>query len=410
MKIAYFDCFAGISGDMILGALVDAGLDWEQLKADLSKLPLEGYHLEKKKVQKHGIGGTKIQVAVDHQHEHRHLSDIRGIIMDSALPDTVKSQSIKIFSRLAEAEAKVHHTTPDHVHFHEVGAVDAIIDIVGAACGFWRLGFAKIYSSPLHTGSGWTKSAHGVIPVPAPATMELLRDVPVYSRGIEKELVTPTGAAILTTYCRDFVPVPALRIEQTGYGAGDYDLEIPNLLRVCIGKQWVENDSHQAHSAGRGNEVHQGNALMMEVNIDDMNPEFYDYLMAKLLQAGAMDVFLQNIQMKKNRPATMVCILIKPEQTEKFYRIIFEETTSLGVRVYPVTKYRQPYEIVTVNTPLGQAKVKIVRSQEKVRHIAPEYEDCRSLAEQHRIPLKDVYELVKYSSFRLFDSEDESNK
>jgi uncharacterized protein (DUF111 family) len=240
--------------------------------------------------------------------------------------------------------------------------------------------------------------------------MELLRDVPVYSRGIEKELVTPTGAAILTTYCRDFGPVPALRIEQTGYGAGDYDLEIPNLLRVCIGKQWVENDSHQAHSAGRGNEVHQGNALMMEVNIDDMNPEFYDYLMAKLLQAGAMDVFLQNIQMKKNRPATMVCILIKPEQTEKFYRIIFEETTSLGVRVYPVTKYRQPYEIVTVNTPLGQAKVKIVRSQEKVRHIAPEYEDCRSLAEQHRIPLKDVYELVKYSSFRLFDSEDESNK
>lgn len=409
MKIAYFDCFAGISGDMILGALVDAGLDWEQLKADLSELPVEGYQLEMKKVQKHGIAGTKIKVAVEHQHEHRHLSDIRRIIMDSALPDPVKSDSLKIFGRLAEAEAKIHQTTPDHVHFHEVGAVDAIIDIVGAACGFWRLGFDKIYSSALHTGNGWTKSAHGVIPVPAPATMELLRAVPVYSKGIEKELVTPTGAAILTTFCRDFGPMPALRIEQTGYGAGDYDLEIPNLLRVCIGRPWAENNSHQAGS-GKGNEIHQGNAMMMEANIDDMNPEFYDYLMAKLLQAGAMDVFLQNIQMKKNRPATMVCILIKPEQAEKFSRIVFEETTSLGVRVYPVTKYRQPYEIVSVDTPLGPAKVKVVRAQEKIINIAPEYEDCRSLAEQHNVPLKNVYEQVKYCAFRLFEPEGESKK
>lgn len=399
MKIAYFDCFAGISGDMILGSLVDAGLDWELLKADLAGLPLHGYHLEKTRVEKHGMGGTKIQVAIDHEHEHRHLSDIRRIIMNSTLADTVKNQSIKIFTRLAEAEAKVHNTTPDHVHFHEVGAVDAIIDIVGAACGFWRLGVDKIYASALHTGNGWTKAAHGIIPIPAPATMELLRDVPVYSQGVEKELVTPTGAAILTTYCCDYGLMPAMRVEQTGYGAGDYDLEIPNLLRVCIG-----------NSADLGNGVHQGNALMMEANIDDMNPEFYDYLINKLLQAGAMDVFLRNIQMKKNRPATTVCVLFKPGQEEKFYHIIFEETTSLGVRVYPVTKYHQPYEIVAIDTELGPAKVKIARYQEKVYNLAPEYEDCRRLAEQHGIPLKCVYDLVKSSALNLFYSGDENNR
>lgn len=403
MKIAYFDCFAGISGDMILGALVDAGLDWEQLKADLAELPLQGYHLEKKQVLKQGIGGTKIKVAVEHKHEHRCLSDIRKIILDSALPDTVKDQSMAIFTRLAEAEAKVHQTTLENVHFHEVGAVDAIIDIVGAVCGVWRLGLQKIYSSALHTGKGWTKSVHGVIPVPAPATLELLRDVPVYSKEIDKELVTPTGAAILTTLCRDFGQMPAMTIEQIGYGAGDHDLKIPNLLRVCIGETWEEHHSHQAHSADMPNKVHQSSALMMEVNIDDMNPEFYDYLMTKLLNAGAMDVFMETIQMKKNRPASKVSILIRPEQAENFYRIIFEETTSLGVRVYPVTKFHQPYEVVSVETELGSAKVKIVRYQDKVYNIAPEYEDCRSLAEQNRIPVKKVYDLVKYSAVQLYD-------
>lgn len=408
MKIAYFDCFAGISGDMIMGALVDAGLDWEQLKADLAELPLHGYNLEKKQVLKQGIGGTKIKVAIEHEHEHRRLSDIKKIIMDSALPDTVKDQSIRIFTRLAEAEAKVHQTTLDHVHFHEVGAVDAIIDIVGAVCGFWRLGLEKIYASPLHTGKGWTKSAHGIIPVPAPATLDLLRDVPVYSQEIDKELVTPTGAAILTTLCRDFGQMPAMTIEQIGYGAGDYDLKIPNLLRICIGKPSAEYHSHQAHSADMQNEVHQANALMMEVNIDDMNPEFYDYLMTKLLNAGAMDVFMETIQMKKNRPASKVSILIKPEQTEKFYQIVFEETTSLGVRVYPVTKFHQPYEIVSVETELGSAKVKIVRYQDKVYNIAPEYEDCRSLAERHCLPVKKVYDLVKCSAVQIYDWVDKS--
>ncbi|MGI6451766.1 MAG: nickel pincer cofactor biosynthesis protein LarC [Desulfitobacteriia bacterium] len=404
MKIAYLDCFAGISGDMILGALVDAGLDFEQLTADLGKLPLQGYQLEKKAVQKHGIGGTKIKVTAAHEHEHRHLSDIQKIILDSTLPDTVKQQSIRIFTRLAEAEAKVHHTTPDSVHFHEVGAVDAIIDIVGAVSGFWRLGLEKIYASALQTGKGWTKSAHGVIPVPAPATLELLHHVPVYSQGIEKELVTPTGAAILTEFCHDFGPMPLMIIEQTGYGAGDFDLEIPNLLRICIGKLLAENDCHQHHNTGIPSKVHRTSALMMEVNIDDMNPEFYDHLMNKLLRAGAMDVFLHQIQMKKNRPASKLGILMKPEQEKKFCEIIFEETTSLGVRTYPVSKIHQPYEIVSVETELGSARVKIVRYNGKVYNIAPEYEDCRSLAEQHGFPLKKVYDLVKCRATRLLDS------
>jgi uncharacterized protein (TIGR00299 family) protein len=247
MKIAYFDCFAGISGDMILGALIDVGLDWDQFQADLKNLSLEGYRLERKKVRKNGIEGSKVNVIVDGGHESRHLRDIRKIIGDSALPDNVKSKSIEIFSRLAEAEAKVHQTTPECVHFHEVGAVDAIVDVVGSVCGLWRLGVEKVYASPLHTGSGWANSAHGLIPVPAPATMELLRDVPIYSKGIEKELVTPTGAAILTGYCRDFGAIPLMRVEQTGYGAGENDLEIPNLLRLNIGKLKADNGYMHVH-------------------------------------------------------------------------------------------------------------------------------------------------------------------
>lgn len=238
MKIAYFHCFAGISGDMTLGALVDAGLDWEQLQSDLAKLSLTGYRLQREKVIKQGVSGTKVHVLTEEGHVHRHLRDIQDIIGNSTLPDVVKEKSIQVFTRLAEAEAKVHQTTIERIHFHEVGALDAIIDIVGSVIGLWRLGIEEVYASPVHTGTGFTECAHGIMPVPAPATMELLQGVPIYSREIEKELVTPTGAAIITAYCKNFGSMPPMQVVNIGYGAGDQDLMIPNLLRLTIGEKF----------------------------------------------------------------------------------------------------------------------------------------------------------------------------
>ncbi len=403
MRIAYFDCFAGISGDMTLGALVDAGLDWEQLQTDLAKLPLTGYRLQMEKVNKQGISGTKVHVLTEEGHVHRHLRDIKEIICNSTLPEVVKEKSIQVFTRLAEAEAKVHQTSIEQIHFHEVGALDAIIDIVGSVIGLWRLGIEEVYASPVHTGTGFTECAHGIMPVPAPATMELLQGVPIYSRDIEKELVTPTGAAIITTYCQNFGSMPPMRVDNTGYGAGQRDLIIPNLLRLTIGEKLNQVGSEGHIRYGGKGDVHQGEALMVEANIDDMNPEFYDYLINKFLKAGAMDVFLRKIQMKKNRPAIVLSLLIHSHQLEKFYNQIFAETTSIGVRVYPVTKYMLPYEIITVITELGQAKVKVARFQGSVRNVAPEYEDCRKIAEEQQIPIKEVYDIIKYTAYQQLE-------
>jgi len=403
VKIAYFHCFAGISGDMILGALVDAGLDWDQLQQDLAGLALPGFQLRAEKVVKQGIGGTKVHVSVEEVTAHRHLSNIVKIIGDSALPDVVKETSIKIFTRLAEAEARVHRTTVEKVHFHEVGALDTIVDIVGSVTGLLRLGVQEVYSSPVHTGSGFVECAHGTIPVPAPATLELLKGVPVYSRGIERELVTPTGAAILATYCQDFGDMPSMRVSHIGYGAGTHELTIPNVLRISLGEKVESLDQGNEHGNlrfGGAGHVHQAQAVMMEVNIDDMNPEFYDYLITRLLKAGAMDVFLQKIQMKKNRPGIVLSLLLYSHQVEQFYELIFAETTSIGVRVFPVTKYMLPYEIMTIDTEFGPAKVKVARFQDKLSNLAPEYEDCRKIAEERHIPLKKVYDLVKCEGYR----------
>ena len=403
MKIAYFHCFAGISGDMTLGALIDAGLDWEQLQSDLAKLHLSGYQLQMEKVIKQGISGTKVHVLTEEDHVPRHLRNVQEIISNSTLPEVVKEKSIQVFTRLAEAEAKVHQTSVDRIHFHEVGALDAIIDIVGSVIGLWRLGIEEVYASAVHTGTGFIECAHGLMPIPAPATMELLQGVPIYSRNIEKELVTPTGAAIITSYCQSFGNMPQMRVDNIGYGAGKHNLVIPNLLRLTIGEK-QENLNYDGHIryGGKG-DIHQGEALMMEANIDDMNPEFYDYLINKFLKAGAMDVFLRTIQMKKNRPAIVLSLLIHTHQLETFYQQIFAETTSIGVRVYPVTKYMLPYEIRTVQTKLGPAKVKVARYQDSLRNVAPEYEDCRKLAEEQQIPLKEVYDIIKYEAYRQLE-------
>jgi uncharacterized protein (TIGR00299 family) protein len=397
MKIAYFNCFAGAAGDMILGALLDAGLPLDELKADLARLPLEGFRIDTSRVTKHGIVGTKVDVIVHDTKTHRRLKDIKALIGQSGLPAVVQEQSSNIFTRLAEAEAKVHGVKTAAVVFHEVGALDAIVDVVGAVSGLRRLGIEAVYASPINVGGGFARSAHGVIPVPGPATLELLKGVPIYSRGAEKELLTPTGAAILTTCCRSFGDMPLLRVENSGYGAGNHDLDIPNLLGVTIGETLDKNIG----ATDSADNCQQAPALMMEANIDDMNPEFYDYLMTGLLEAGAMDVFLQTIQMKKGRPAITLCVLMRPEDENKFRRQVFTETTTLGLRVYPVTKHMLPCEIITVATSLGNAKVKIARQEGKICNVAPEYEDCRRLAQENKLPLKAVYDVVRAAAGRI---------
>ncbi|MDI6726401.1 MAG: nickel pincer cofactor biosynthesis protein LarC [Smithellaceae bacterium] len=407
MKIAYFQCFAGISGDMTLGALIDAGVDWQEFQAGLAGLSLDGYELTRETVTKKGIRATRVRIRTEEKQPHRHLADIKKIISESSLPDPVKEKSLQIFNRLAEAEAKIHHTTVERIHFHEVGAQDAIVDIVGSALGLWLLGVDEVHASAVNTGEGLVECAHGALPVPAPATLELLRGAPIYSSGIEKELTTPTGAAILTTLCRRFGPLPAMKAIAVGYGAGGMDLAAPNVLRLIIGEQDGPGDGVFPLPAEEG--IRREEALLMEANIDDMNPEFYDHLIDTFLTAGAMDVFLKPIQMKKNRPATTLCVLIHPDQLSFFYRKIFDETTSLGVRVYPVTKYMASFEIVSFNGSLGTARIKIARQSGRICNTAPEYEDCRKIALEKKIPLKQVYDTIKGEYLRKINNcEDKS--
>ena len=397
MKIAYFQCFAGISGDMILGSLVHAGLSFETLQAELKKLNMSGFQLKQRTLVKNGITGTKIDVLTETEHAHRHLQDILDIIEKSDLAAGVQEKCAEIFVRLAEAEGKIHNTTKEKIHFHEVGALDAIVDVVGSVCGLELLGIEKIYASPLHVGSGFAKCAHGTIPLPAPATLELLKDVPIYSQGIKQELVTPTGAAIITSLAEEFVEMPGLAVQAIGYGAGTRDLDIPNLLRLTIGEKKTCNldVSSTGRFEGKGG-VQEGPAVMIEVNIDDLNPEFFDYLFTRLFKAGAQDVFLERIQMKKNRPATKLSVLVYHHELNKITDIIFKETTTIGVRTYPVTKYMLPYELKTFATCLGESKVKIARLNEHITTVAPEYDTCRKIAEEKGLPLKTVYEQVKH--------------
>lgn len=387
MKAAYLDCFSGISGDMLLGALVDAGLDFNLLQRDLAGLALDEYELYEQKVLKQGIRGTQIHVHALEGHVHRHLSDIQAIIGGSALPPQVKEKSLEIFTRLGKAEAKIHGTDIEQIHFHEVGAVDAIVDIVGAVIGFWRLGIEKVSASPIHVGKGFVKAAHGLLPVPAPATLELLTGVPIYAQDVEGELATPTGAAIVTAYCQEFGPFPKIKVESIGYGAGVKDLTIPNLLRLTVGELTNEDKGHEG--------IREGEALTLEVNIDDMNPECYDYLFEKLFQAGAMDVYIQTIQMKKNRPAVLLTVQTPHHKLEEMRRILFQETTTIGLRVYPIKKFMLPYELLTVETNYGSAKVKVAFMEGRACTVSPEYEDCRRLARLTGEPLKHIYEEVK---------------
>jgi uncharacterized protein (TIGR00299 family) protein len=382
LKIAYFDCFSGVSGDMILGALVDAGLEVSELEAELSQLPVRGFRLQAEKTTRCGIPGTKLSVITEEHRTERHLPDINEIIDRSALSDDIKDSSRKIFAELAGVEAAIHQKSVDEVHFHEISGLDSIVDVVGSLVGLKKLGLGAVYASRIHVGTGFVECRHGTLPVPAPATLELLKGVPVYSKGIESELATPTGVAILKCVAKGFGPMPEMTVDRIGYGAGSRELEIPNLLRICIGEACQDRYA--------GDEV-----LLLETNIDDMNPEFFGHVSERLLTQGALDVFMTPIYMKKNRPATLLSVLTAKEKLDGVLSTVFSETTTLGVRIHSVDRRVLARETISVKTTFGDVRVKVGRIGGEVKTMAPEYEDCREIAARQGVPLKDVYEAAK---------------
>jgi len=395
MRIAYFDCISGISGNMALGAMLACGLDIDILRAELAKLPIGEWTLKATQVQKLGIAATHVDVDDHpHQHEqghhrhhhpHRGLADILTIINAAELSTGVKEKATAVFTRLAEAEAKVHGTTPEEVHFHEVGAIDAIIDIVGTCIGLEALAIERIVSSPLPLGSGWVKCAHGVFPVPAPATALLTAGFPIVKTDIEAELVTPTGAALITTLAESFGPLPAMKVLHVGYGAGTRELPRPNVVRLFIGET--------ADVADAPVEI-----VGLECNLDDIPGEILGYTMDRLFAAGALDVFFSAIQMKKNRPGILLQVLCAPGEESACMDIIFRETTTLGVRRTSYTRTVLPRRHENAVTPWGAVRMKITTSNGEER-AAPEYEDCRQLAQDNDVPLQQVY-LAAQAAYR----------
>ncbi len=380
MKLAYFDCFSGISGDMTLGALVDAGCPADLLRTELQALKVSGWELSTEKVWKNGMSATYVRVKTEDQQKHRSLSTILEILKSSPLAAPVRERASAIFQKLGEAEAHVHDAPIEKVHFHEVGAVDAIVDIVGACIGFHALGIERFACSPLNVGGGTAKMAHGVLPVPAPATARLLQNAPTFSNGVQRELVTPTGAAIVATLCDSFGPQPPMTVSAIGYGAGTADLEgQPNVVRIMIG------EAAEKSAAALDEEI-----SIIEANLDDMNPQIYGYVLEKALSAGALDVYTTALQMKKNRPGTLLTILCRPEDAGKLMSLVFAETTTLGVRTHRAQRRILPREWVSVSTAYGDVRIKLSRSNGHILHAAPEYDDCRKLAVEKQVPLQQV--------------------
>ncbi|MFH1566444.1 MAG: nickel pincer cofactor biosynthesis protein LarC [Gemmatimonadota bacterium] len=403
--IAYFDCFSGISGDMVLGALVAAGLDPEALRAAIGALRLPGVDVTFEAVQRQGIAATRAVVSTaagaisaDHEHHldlaaaggagathhhhgghgpHTHLADILQIIDAGRLEPEIRDRAAAIFRRLAEAEAEVHGVAPEGVHLHEVGALDAVVDIVGAVAGLHLLGVSEVYASPLSLGTGTVDCAHGRYPVPAPGVLALCRGVPVVQTDVRAELVTPTGAAIITTLARSFGPPPPHRQLRVGYGAGGRDLDHgPNVLRLRLGEV----------SPGYGRD----RAVLVEANIDDMNPEIFGYLFGLLLERGALDVYVTPVHMKKGRPGHLLSVLAPEDGVDRLADLVLAETTTLGVRLTPVERRKLAREAATVDTPYGPVRVKVCRWEGGTRS-APEYEDCARIARERRVPLQSVY-------------------
>ncbi len=472
-KIAYFDCIAGASGDMILGALVDTGLSIEALEARLDALHLPGFELKARQVAKNAFAATKVDVIIADDVPERHLGDILEIVAQSDLEETIIDRAVAIFKAIGRAEAGIHGTSLDHVHLHELGGVDTNDDVVGALVGLDALGVERVLASPVPLGRGFIKGAHGQIPLPAPATVALLEGVPVVGSPLEVETVTPTGAALLAALAEGFGPLPPMTLEAVGYGAGSRDLPVPNVIRLFIGElaegpqrthahthasghthdhdhdQGHHHPHHNSHEyeANAHNHDHphpgesEGDAAehihahspvidirhhhphshdhphsdsdtrscldvdrlkVLETNIDDLNPESYGYIMDKLFDAGALDVFFIPIQMKKNRPATLLRVLCRPQDVEVMTAILFRETSTLGIREQTVDRHALPRRVEPVPTPYGEVHVKIATLPDGALKIAPEYEDCRHLAEQHDAPLREVYQVALEAARQTF--------
>ena len=386
MKILYYDCFAGISGDMNLGALIDLGVDSNYLIAELQKLQIEGFHLEIQKDIRRGISGTKATVVIENpeNEKHRHLRHIVELINQSSLSSEVKSRSLKIFDLIAEAEAKVHNISKQAVHFHEVGALDSIADIVGAAICLDYLKVDKVMSSPIQLGGGMVKCAHGLMPVPAPATALIVQDVPVRIGLVQHEATTPTGAAILVATVDEFTDQIDFSIQKTGYGIGQRDIsEVPNVLRVYLLEDMQKPD-----------QTHLEEAWILECNIDDMNPEWYEHLFNKLFEAGASDVFLTPIIMKKSRPANMLSVLCTKRLLPEMKSIIFNNSTTIGIREYVVAKTILERQEKEIDTELGKVRIKYSYFNGREIRFKPEFEDLKNLATQHGLSLNEVEKII----------------
>jgi len=383
MRTLYFDCFAGASGDMILGAMVAAGVDPNFLRQQLALLPVSGFRVEFETVNRSGLSATYARVETAPEHKHRHLADIKQIIEQSNLSECVKQVSVRIFTRLAEAEARVHNEPIEQVHFHEVGALDAILDVVGAAICFDSLKIERFVCSPLHVGSGMVQMAHGSFPVPPPAVAELLKGVPFYSKDLQGELLTPTGAAIITTVCKEYGPIPQMTSASTGYGAGTREYpNFPNVLRVFVG----ETESNPATDE---------RLWMIETNLDDASPQIIGHVMDRVLESGALDCFFTPVQMKKNRPGVLLSVLCGSGDKEAVMKLLFMETTTLGVRSYQVERRALERRVVQVETQYGPIDVKVAHLDGRVVNEMPEFEQCREAAVKADVPLKVVEEAAR---------------
>ena len=381
MKLIYLDCASGISGDMLLGALLDLGLDIKWLKKRLAALPLTGYSLSAREVARSHMGAQKVTVKTTGRHSHRGLREISSIIKRSGLEQDIKDSAMAIFRRIIQVEARIHRIPEQKVHLHEVGAVDAIVDIVGAVVGLRELLGAdgRLHCSALNVGHGTVKMDHGLLPVPAPATSALLKGVPVYSAGPPGEMVTPTGAAIVTTLAASFGPPPPMIIEAVGYGAGSRDPDgHPNVLRATLG------------AAPPTSAALEGEVSVIEFTIDDMTPQLFGNLMDLLFEAGALEVFYTSVHMKKNRPGMLVSVICPPEQLDDMARVIFAESTTIGFRYRTSARREMARSIVTVRTPYGKVEVKVSSLNGKVMQAQPEYRDCRRLAQRRGVPVKEV--------------------
>ena len=382
MKIAYFDCFSGASGDMILGALIDAGLSPRGLREALKKLHLPTITVKVKKVLKGRISATRVTVeGKDEKRPHRDLKEMLKIVDRSNLDKDVKTKSREIFERIASTEAEIHRSSKEKIHFHELGGLDSVVDICGAVWGLSQMEIDHIHVSKVNVGTGFVRCEHGLLPVPAPASLSLMKGKPIYSSGVERELLTPTGAAILTTLGSSFGSLPPMRVERIGYGAGRDDLPHPNVLRLMIGT---------SETTAREERV-----MVVETNIDDMNPQFYDYIMEQMLKMGVKEIFLTPVFMKKNRPATLLTAICSPGQMPVVTEFLLRETTTIGLRWREEKRTRADRETRPFDTRYGKIRFKLARWEGTVINVSPEYEDCKRLALERKIPLKVVFEEAK---------------